>query len=306
MKSSSIHSLSADTKYTRYIKPLGYLWFLLNWLNNSIWPCRHADYLQVRDFKPEISDEIWRRTDPQSSPSRKLSNLFWMQLPWREIEEELGQIHVLDVGCGSGRYGPMLDSFSGNRLTSYTGIDLNPKENWKRLLNQYPDFNFHRLDSTDILSHIPQETNFIMSQSAIEHFRQDLTFFRQIAQFIDSSSKNVIQVHVFPSKVCLKLYRLHGVRQYTPRTVSSIAHIFETNSYSVLFNLGGSECNRLHWEAITKPRYFDHTNDLINSDIDKYDRRLRTAITSDNRTACQDPSFYALIIHSNWDAEVVK
>ena len=295
-RSTSFHRLNAD-------KGLGPahrgLWFLLNWLNNNFLPNTCDGDLAMRDFAADVSDDNWRRTDVKSSPSRKLGDLFWLSLPWERIETELGRVCVLDAGCGSGNYAPRLQSFSGNRIDSYTGVDVVEHKNWSVLTEKHPNFKFCRSDSADILDHIPEGTNLFMSQSAIEHFEEDLRFFDNIRAFIQRTPANVLQVHLFPSAACLRLYPGHGVRQYVPRTVSRITALFKPFSYSVLFRLGGRRCNALHREFITRPRTVAKAGDLRDTMTNEYDARLRQAISADNEEPHERPSFYVLLVHSN-------
>jgi hypothetical protein len=212
----------------------------------------------------------------------------------------LAHINVLDSGCGSGNYSVKLQSYSKGNIASYTGIDASQHDNWSALAETHPNFRFHKVDSGDIAEYIPDETNLFISQSAIEHFKYDLQYFRQIREFVLRTSRSIIQIHLFPSRVCLKLYSLHGVRQYTPRTISYITRLFQSFSYSTLYRLGGQECNQLHWQYITKPLILKKIGDLRDTRTQEYDRRLRMAIAADNNEPHRDPSFYALVIHSNW------
>lgn len=303
MNSTSIHSLNADKGLNL---PQKSLWFLFNWLNNSLFPNAKIESLIVRDFGAELSEENWSRTDPKVSPSRKLSDLFWLQLPWEAIKSELGPLYLLDTGCGSGNYGVKLQAYSEGNLAGYTGIDVSQHENWNALAKAHPNFQFFRRDSADISNYISADTNLFISQSAIEHFEQDLLYFEQISGFAKSTSRNIIQIHLFPSAACLKLYLLHGVRQYTPRTISKIVRLFDGFSYSRLYRLGGRECNRLHWEYIIRPLIFQKTGNLREIQAEEYDRRLRQAIAADRTQRHADPSFYALVIHSNWKEMIFK
>lgn len=301
MYSSSIHKLNADKDLG---KPQKFLWSLLNWVNNNLLPGYIADAsLVIHDFMPNISDEDWKQLSIKTSPSRKLCDLFWLKFPWELIKSEIGEIRVFDTGCGSGNYGIKLQSYSGNNITSYTGVDICKSENWDALTNRYKDFKFHQVDSKSILGYIPEETNFFMTQSALEHFEEDLVYFEQIREFLSRKSRNAIQVHLLPSSACRKLYRFHGVRQYTPRTISKITRIFQDFSYSVLFRLGGKECNALHWEFITKP-LITQRNDLRNTKTSEYDQRLIKAIKANIKNPSKPASFYALVIHANWREKI--
>jgi len=297
MKSTSFHSLNAD-KGLRLSNRI--IWFILNWLNNYLFANREDSSLTIRNFKADISEANWSQTDIKSSPSRKLSDLFWLQLPWGLIRSELGEIKIFDTGCGSGNYGAKLQAYSKNIIASYTGVDIFQHDNWRVLAESYPNLSFRRLDSANISDYITDDINLFISQSSIEHFKNDLTYFNHIRQFIRRTSKSVMQVHLFPSRACLKLYLFHGVRQYTPRTISYITRLFNEFSYSTLYRLGGSECNKIHWEMITKSLFFHKIGNLCETRSSEYDQRLRQAIAADNKEPHGEPSFYALVIHSNW------
>ena len=303
MDSTSLHSMNADKGLSLFKKPL---WFLYNWLNNNLFPNTNTHGLPIRDFRADISEENWNQTKPQSSPSRKLCDLFWLQLPWESLKSELGQINVLDTGCGSGNYGTIFQSYSNGSIASYTGLDISRHDNWSVLTDTYPNFQFHTADSANISKYFPDDANLLVSQSAIEHFEQDLLYFKQIRDFVRSKQRSIIQVHLFPSPACLKLYLFHGVRQYTPRTISKVSSLFQEFSYSRLYRLGGRECNRVHWEYFTKPIFLQKAGFQHRTDAQEYDSRLRQAITADNNKLHKEPSFYALVIHSNWKRRIFE
>lgn len=202
---------------------------------------------------------------------------------------------MLDTGCGSGNYGSRLIKWSGGAIVSYTGTDVKEHPNWAVLRGKDTCLQFTSSSADDIRRHIPEGTNFIMSQSAIEHFDNDLWYFKQIRDYVCSCKDSVIQVHLIPSSACLRLYGLHGVRQYTPRTISKITRLFNGFSYRILFNLGGAACNSLHYEFIIKSGM-----DLRDLKALEYDQRLLAAIEYDMQTPQTAPAFYALFIHSNW------
>lgn len=299
-KSTSIHNLSADKSLNN---PLRILYIFLNWLNNLSPYFNVNKNLEIRDFKCFDLRELWKKCYIKSSPSRKLSDLFWMCLPWKKIKDELKEINILDIGCGSGNYGRRLVDFSGNKINQYIGSDVNRNENWEKLKQKFSYFKFYVMNSKNIYKIIPNNTNFFMTQSAIEHFIEDISFFKIIKDYIISSKKNVIQIHLFPSLSCLPLYGYHGVRQYTPRTISKIIRLFNDFSYSILFNLGGKFCNYLHYKYITKP-LGKKLVDMRDIKTDKYDKLLFNSIKKDMKYPQKKPSFYALLIHSNWKKKI--
>lgn len=264
-KSTSIHNINSDNGLS---KACQFIYFLANWLNNSFPLLVPEDSMEIRDFRAADLDRRWPRLEPKSSPSRRLCDLFWLSLPWPAIAGELQQIHILDAGCGDGGYGTRLLGYSNGGIASYTGVDYRPHQNW-RLLESQPLFKFHQSPAGEIPPHIAHGTNFFMSQSAIEHFEEDLFYFEQIKKYILSYKKSVLQIHLFPSGSCLWLYGLYGVRQYTPRTVSEITRLFSDFSYAVLYRLGGKACNRLHWEFITKP-FFQKRQDFRELKTEEY------------------------------------
>lgn len=104
-KTTSIHNLNADKGLNI---PQKVLYLLLNWANNLFPYTKNDNSLVIRNFTCQDLQAYWSKLDITSSPTRKLSNLFWLRLPWKEIKQELGKINILDTGCGSGNYGRRL------------------------------------------------------------------------------------------------------------------------------------------------------------------------------------------------------
>jgi hypothetical protein len=296
VKSTSVHSLNADKRLTRTQR---YLWLAANRLNNSFLPNAAGHGLAIIDFAADVAEDYWSRTAIKSSPSRKLSDLFWLQIPWEAIEAELGTISVFDTGCGSGGHGERLRAYSGDRVSSYTGVDVVEHRDWATHETRHAGFHFRKMSSSEAALSIPNDTTLIISQSAIEHFEADLTYFEDIRDHISRTARPVLQIHLFPSAACLPLYAYHGVRQYTPRTVARIARVFGDQSHAVLYRLGGDACNRVHWEWIALPTLHAGGTDLRETHTFDYDVTLRRAIGADNGVPCHNASFYALVIQSD-------
>lgn len=299
--STSAHRLNADKGLSKTGKAS---WFLLNAFNNSYFPSKKSERLPVKNFCPDVSAEDWGKISKKFTPSRSLSDLFWLKLNWQRIKSEIGDINIFDSGAGKGSYALTINDFADG-VSSYFGTDAFHYEEWGAL-NAHDFITMKQMNSNNILDLIPPETNFFMSQSAIEHFENDLRFFEQIKAFIDKTKKNTIQIHLFPSAACLPLYLLHGVRQYTPRTVSKIIQKFDSeNTYSILFNLGGRQSNALHYRAITRS-LFTKEKDWRDSKTETYREQLKAAIQEDFKNTKHSPSFYALIIHTNFDKPIFK
>lgn len=251
----------------------------------------------VHDFVRDDLTAHWPDLPRGASPSRTVCDLFWLTLPWPSIRAALGDVHILDVGCGSGQYGPRLLATAGGHIATFTGTDATPRSSWKELLEGDSRLRFYESRAEDFSTTIPTGTNMFISQSAIEHFDEDLTFFRQIRDYASAAPGPVLQIHLAPSQACLRLYALHGVRQYTPRTLSRITQLFGADSHKTLFRLGGAACNRLHFASITRPVLL-HGRDLRTEEPDAYEKRLFEAVSHDMRHPHSSPAFWALVILS--------
>ena len=300
--STSVHNLNADRRLGRVGQAA---WMLLNFLNNHYRP--RSRNLRVGSFCPTLDRDDWERIDHKSSPSRAISDLFWLKMDWNAIKSELGPIRIVDAGAGYGTYGPKINDFAQG-IDSYLGTDLVPREEWKAIMREHDFITFSEQHSDDLLDVIPQETNFFMSQSSIEHFESDLLYFKQIRSFIAETNRNTVQVHLFPSAACLRLYRWHGIRQYTPRTVSKITRLFDSpTSYSMLLGLGGPRCNDLHHRFITSPLgLLGRGVDWRDTRPEEYRSLLKAAVEEDILRPSRAPAFYGLLIHSNFRNPIFK
>src|SRR3546814_18331185 len=100
----------------------------------------------------------------------------------------LGPLHLLEIGCGDGRYFDLYDeSFGG--LASYTGIDPRPRDSWR---SDRPRRSFRQSTAEDISPETLKDTNLIVSQSAIEHIPDEVGVFRALGSW-DEERKSVGQ-----------------------------------------------------------------------------------------------------------------
>ena len=298
--SSSIHTLSADKKLSLLKK---IFWIFINFINNNLPPKKvinKGSLIKVNKLNINPIEINWSLFNPhhQMSPSRLMGDLFWSELPWELIKNEIGQVNIFDTGCGKGLYALFLNRFINN-INSYTGIDFRKRDNWQQLMNQNPFITLIENSSSNISEFIDNETNLFITQSAIEHFNYDLEYFEQIKTFIDKKQKNIIQIHLFPSPVSLWLYLLHGVRQYNFKSILKIIDIFKsTNSYFRIYPLCGNSGNKFHFFNITIPILFKKL--YLDSNI-QYKEKLKNSIIKDLKDGISNnPSFYALVIHSNY------
>jgi hypothetical protein len=295
--SSSIHNINADKNLNKLEKSL---YIFLNLINNYVGTSPGSrNGLLVKDYKMDIDEKEWGKLAVELSTAKKLGDLFWMKLPWQDIQEELGEINIFDTGCGLGQYFHKIDDYSKGRTNKYTGVDIRGRDNWQEIMEENDQVQLLEKDCSDMTGIIPEDTNMFMTNAAIEHFEKDLLYFEQIHDFISKNSRNTIQVHLIPSAACLWMYRFHGVRQYNARTISKIADIFKDYSYSTLYKLGGKESTNAFLEYARKPAR--KGIDFRVDHADEYDRITLEAIKADMQRPQSYPTFYALVIHSNFD-----
>jgi len=298
-KSTSLHCLNSDTGLPFFKK---FLWFLLNILNNSAGKYFVDKNIIQKTFPAMINVNDNVLIDYQESPARVLSNYFWRSLDWFEISDILkNKIYSCEMGCGSGVYGKKLKKLAGDSFGSYIGIDLFPDKNWNQDNCKDELLSFVNDNSDNIDKYLKNE-NFIFTQSALEHFENDLLYFKHISTYVNKIKHPVIQVHLMPSAACLFTYLLHGLRQYTPRNISKITRLFPTSKI-LLYSLGSNNCNRIHKEYITIPHILKW-GDKRKSSNEHYKLDLVNAINADSNERKLSPtSFYALIICSNVDSD---
>ena len=178
-------------------------------------------------------------------------------------------------------------------------MDVVKDANWPDLQARHANFRFATFDGKSLSEVIPEGTNFIFSQSVLEHADEDVTLMEEIARYVEAYGRPVLQVHMVPSSACLRLYRYHGIRQYTPRTISPLCRPFVGFSRAILFGLGARRCAAVHYEFVSKPRFLKNQWKIDPRRADEYNRKLRDAISEDFAAPQGAPVFYALVIHSN-------
>jgi len=297
-ESSSSHVLCVDNSTNGLVH---FFYYVFNFLNNSFGDAGVDAKLGIRKFRLSDWERYWKLLDEQPSPSRAFSDLFWAALPWESFQNDLGEIHMLDIGCGQGVYAKKFSIFSGDRISSYAGLDVRAYNEWRQF--QERDISFSTFDGENLSQHIPTRTNLIVSQSALEHIPKDLYLFQQIHDWTQKNPRPILQLHLIPSAYGLRLFRLHGVRQYTPRTISRITRIFNDASVSILFELGGRVSNELHLKFITDPLR-KGKGDRRYQDPEEYAHRLKDAVRRDMDAPTTVPSFYALAVASSFSSSL--
>jgi SAM-dependent methyltransferase len=300
LESSSGHTVNGDRRLSYWDRVR---WIFLNWLNNTRATSNLDPSLELVRFRVGSVTSQWSKIDAAASPSRRFSDLFWLALPWQRIAGELsGTVNVLEVGCGTGRYGLLMQECLGDELAGYVGLDAVRHPEWDSR-GSNPKHRFVCTDSGSTDKYLP-DANLIITQSALEHFEADLVFFRQIAGYVATTSRPTIQIHLMPSAGCLTTFPWHGVRQYTPRTTSRITRLFGTETSKRLYFLGSGACNRIHRRYITYPWLLGRS-DRRRMHSAAYDRELRHAVERDDTEPKQaEACFHALVLQSRLGRDI--
>ncbi|HBB37596.1 MAG: hypothetical protein UV82_C0001G0048 [Candidatus Magasanikbacteria bacterium GW2011_GWD2_43_18] len=187
------------------------------------------------------------------SPGRLYLDEFLLsQIPTFVHQKE---IHMLDIGCGSGY---LRDVFEVLGYTgTYTGVDI----------EKHPKF--------DITSHGAFQTSFvespiekwettdtfdvICSNTSLEHIDDDTLTVEKCRGWIRDT--HTVQIHIVPSFWSLFLYLWHGFRQYTPKRIKGL---FSGQPYTV-YRLGGVFSFLAHLFLITIPVFFFRKDTLRDS-----------------------------------------
>ena len=236
--------------------------------------------------------------------SRVLSNLFWLNLPAEGIRAELGKIRLLDIGCGSGRYFRLLDRQLGG-AESYVGVDIrrNPARD-----DVAGDARVRFIESPaeELDPAVIGDSNFIYSQSAIEHVAYDLSCFDRIAEAVRSKSEPTLQIHLLPPAQMFRQWGPHGFRGYNARGIKVIADRFSDFSEVTLYTLGGARCIETHC-AYVFDCFDSGKRDRRKWWKSRYVRAVGAAIKADmaeETIAVKEACFLALVIHSHPRGEI--
>ncbi|TNE68475.1 FkbM family methyltransferase [bacterium] len=290
--SSSFHTINGDIKLSRFYEKMYYL--VNNWNNRNP---------QI-DLDPNIKLSYFNKIDIEKqsvnkrSPSRFMSDMFWAQLNWTKLKSSLGSLKIMDLGCGKGGYLEYWNTCSGSSIDNYIGFDIQKRATWDELEQKYPFAEFKNHQASSFESKDLDRSNVLFSQSVLEHIVDDIRFFKRLSKYLRTRKEPFIQIHLIPAASGLKKWQLHGVRQYTPRTVSRITRLFPDASIDIIA-MGGEFSNKVHLDYITNP-INDEQIDFRDTKSEEYSNQVKGAIKRDYEASSLDnPSFYALIIQHN-------
>jgi ubiquinone/menaquinone biosynthesis C-methylase UbiE len=238
------------------------------------------------------------------TPSRILCNLFWRALPVDAIRQALGSVRVLDCGCGDGSYSVRLDQVFGG-LDGYTGFDSRPRERWSAICQEHPGWRFVNARAEDMDQAFDEAANLIISQSAIEHFPYDLTFFEMLAERVQRPDKKTLQIHLLPPQSMWRHWGFHGYRGYNEHNLARLMRPFRGGSRTRIVLLGGPRSDHVHRTAVRD--FARHllqrpVRDVRKEDAAAYAASVAAAIRRDSEASgnvtVRSASFVALVIET--------
>ena len=304
-KTSSINELSGDWGGLSTFDRIIYL--TVNTIVNDAFPeslIEESRNTEIKEFKLSLPEfkKLWNAhfSETLASPSRVMSDMFWMSLPWEKIQQKLGKINVVDLGCGRGGYAQKLTDWSEGRVQSYLGVDSQVHPRWSQSTSDNIEFRQADLNGQELS--LPSETNLIVSQSFFEHVRNDLQLFQTLRDFTIRSGHPCMQIHLVPASAALKLYLMHGYRQYGPGPLKKALDIYGPPFTIKLFKLGNAPSNALHFEYITEPAYFgkEHFHQSRENNPEEYSKKLEKSLREDMETTYEDSQhcFWAIVIEN--------
>jgi|TARA_B110000027_G_C16058735_1_gene273394 hypothetical protein len=233
------------------------------------------------------------------SPSRLLCDIFWNSINYKDLEQQLkSKINFFDIGCGSGSYGNLIKDFSNDSFESYSGLDIYKSTKFSK------EFNFFLDSANNAYKHIDNKTNFVMSQSALEHIEYDTLTIEKITKELLVNGKPFVQAHMVPASRSLWLYMWHGWRQYSKKNLESLGVSLKKkfNVNISIVPLGGSNSFWAHLRFITIPV---HIRLLLFRDKNfkwcnqkNVEKKIVNSIFQELNCTSKTPIFWALIISS--------
>jgi hypothetical protein len=231
--------------------------------------------------------------DLDVTPCRAVSDLFWASLDWQALESAAGgAIHLVDVGCGSGGYLGKLQACSGGRIRGYRGFDIADSKDWAEVSRQFPFASFVRTSGVISPADVPAETSLVISQSALEHFVEDCGFM-SLAGDIARRGNPLLQIHLVPAPMALKLYLNHGFRQYASLHLARLVEAMDIEADVRVVDLGGRDVSRLHFRQYVLPRLRRGRRPMAPAE---YRAALRDALLRSSGDRPGSASFIALMI----------
>ncbi len=283
--SNKFPNFSGDKKLNFFQK---LLWFLISFINLRF----NGDLDTKISFnKFKINQKLITNNNlfKTKSPIRLICNVFWQSIDWPLIKLKMNNnLKILEVGCGDCRYYDLIKKVSRIDNIQYTGIDIK-----KKFLKKNKNIKFFKDNAYNVDNYL-NKINFLFTQSAIEHFKYDLIFFKKISKILNKTNKKFIQIHLFPAESTLYTYLFHGYRHYNPKMISKLIQTFNKKHEFILFSIGSRNINQYTFREITLRRILKKKISKLNT------KELIKCILKDNKiSSLKHSSFYGLVILSN-------
>jgi hypothetical protein len=289
-ESSSFHTLNSDFKLSIFNK---YLYLFLNAFVGFL-PSIFSGKLSINKFRPssEMAEKVASEETDAITPARFLSNVFWESIDYETLTSLVGnRLSVLELGCGTGVYGEKISKLTD--ISSYTGVDVQDHPNWHQL--DPLKFKFLR-DTYENFDLLASNQNLIITQSALEHFENDISLFEKINSYAISCDFPVVSIHVMPSACSLYTFLWHGIRQYGRLHTGRLNSASSNSSQFRIYTLGGYLLNWFHFRNNTFPQIL-HKTALISQGKDRYFTLLLDAAKRDaKRKSTRFSVFTAVVI----------
>ena len=287
--SSSFHILSEDKRLNLFNK---ILWLIFNFVNNNFIKKKYDTNLFRKKYEPSKKNYNLIDQYTNSSPSRILCNMFFLDYNWEQIKSNFNKINILEIGCGRGVQLKLFDEIFKDGY-SYLGIDIKEYDDWKTIRNEKIKF---VADNYLNFAEYLNETNIIFSQSALEHLDEDILLFKKISSYINRvKKKKILNLHFFPSTDCFYTYRGHGIRQYNEYSVSKLTQFFENHNVKNFYYLGNKKFNNLHKQKFNRS-LFKKTN--INNQL--FVDQFKKIMQNEDISSFKNSSFNVLEIKTNF------
>lgn len=289
LNSSSLHILSGDKKLNFLHK---ILWLIFNFVNNYLRTKKTDKNLKEKTFQLKKKYVQNLNNYKNSSPSRILCNMFFLNYDWDFIKLNFETIKILEIGCGRGVQIELFDKIF-NYNYEYLGVDIQMHKEWETLKSNRKKFIVD--DYLNIDKYI-DNYNIIFSQSVLEHLDNDILLFKKISDNLKhSNKKKMLNLHFFPSVECIFTYRGHGIRQYNSRAVSKLSKNFDKNSTSLMHYLGNKELNLLHKKKFNRSIFKKKNIDTVS-----FLNEFENILNNNQISSIKNSAFNALEIKTNF------